>query len=285
MQAILSVFLSFFIVFGSVSSSTTAPGFFDTLKTLKDSFSIIGEIDDHDSFVKQMSKKVNLENYNLSVQTSNIAGHVEYTYESLSPYLSYDPELFKVKIDQTEFSLPIRLSELVELGWNITEINYHPVAKVDWNEEHNIDVFTLRNASGKELCVSTGSAYSSAVPLKDSLVTNICLTYYNTALINGEVVYEVDRLANVPDITICDGLSTYSTLNNIVNIFGAPHEIIFSEYSVGEEVEFSHIELEYKIRSATNRNAYLEFHIYPRKNGGFLENDFITLISFSVDRY
>ena len=289
MQAILSVFLSLFFVFAPAQPSKANPGPFEvfesTITSIKRAFNTIGEINDYADFTKQMSKKVDLESYSLSTRNSNIGGLVEYTYENYNPYIPYYSKLFSVKIDQTEFSLPVPLAELVDLGWNIVEIGYNPVTEVDWSKKYALEIFTLKNASGNVLYASTGNAYASAVPLKDCLVTNINLSYYITSVINQEVIYQSDRLPNVPDVTLCGVLSTDSTLDNIITVLGAPHEIVFSEYSYTAGENLTHIELEYRLRTSSYGNAYLNFHIYPRKGGNFFENDFITAISFSADRY
>ena len=70
----------------------------------------IGRIISYDDFTREMSKKINLDNYEISVNETN--GGLWYNIKTENT-ISYKESNYEITVDDITFSLPIKVSDLL----------------------------------------------------------------------------------------------------------------------------------------------------------------------------
>ncbi len=235
----------------------------------------IGKIIDREDFVKEMSKKINLDGYNFSKEDySSSFGEglkiINYTYDlKTDKSISYKASNYDVTIDGVTFTMPIKVSDFISLGFTVSENNF------DDNYLSGGPVF--KSKKGNKVLAYVMDFYGNSANFNNCYITQISVMCYEET-----VKYQEGISPTRPDFEMLEGINKDSTLDDIISRLGEPNKIIlYTTDNQNMNYKDSIIQLYYDVSTPSLPNGKLVFNIKPVLNGN-APSDFLTDISFAL---
>ena len=235
----------------------------------------IGKIIDHDDFVREVSKKLNLNDYDVlkedhSASFGNGLKIVDYTYDlKTNKSISHKVSNYDVTIDGITITLPIKVSDFLSKGFTVKEKFF------DDRILQGGAFFT--SPSGNKVDGYIMNFYGNSRNFSDCYITQIgFMCYENT------VKYQEGISPTRPDFEMIEGINKDSTLDDIISRLGEPNKIILMTTD-NQPMNYKDcvIQLYYKVYTPSLPNGELVFNLRPVLNNT-APSDFLTDISFAL---
>lgn len=236
---------------------------------------IIDRIIDNNDFVREVSKRLNLDNYNLleedhSSKFGNGLKIIDYTYDlKFGKSISYKVSNYNVTIDGITITMPIKVSDFLSKGFTVKEKFF------DDRILQGGAFFT--SPSGNKVDGYIMNFYGNSRNFNDCYITQIgFMCYENT------VKYQEGISPTRPDFEMIEGINKDSTLDDIISRLGEPNKIILMTTD-NQAMNYKDciIQLYYKVATPSLPNGELVFNIRPVLNRK-APADFLTDVSFAL---
>lgn len=235
----------------------------------------IGRIIDHDDFIREASKRLNLNDYDVlkedhSASFGNGLKIVDYTYDlKTNKSISHKVSNYDVTIDGITVTMPIKVSDFLSKGFTIIEKSF------DDRILQGGAFFT--SPSGNKVDGYIMNFYGNSRNFNDCYITQICFMCYEHT-----VKYQEGISPTRPEFEMIEGINKDSTLDDIISRLGEPNKIILMTTD-NQPMNYKDciIQLYYKVTTPSLPNGELVFNLRPVLNNT-APSDFLTDISFAL---
>jgi len=235
----------------------------------------IGRIIDHDDFVREVSKKLNLNDYDVlqedhSASFGNGLKIVDYTYDlKTNKSISHKVSNYDVTIDGITITMPIKVSDFLSKGFTVKEKFF------DDRILQGGAFFT--SPSGNKVDTFIMNFYGNSRNFNDCYITQIGFSCYEKTF-----RYQEGISPTRPDFEMLEGINKDSTLDDIISRLGEPNKIILMTTD-NQPMNYKNcvIQLFYKVYTPSLPNGELVFNLRPVLNNT-APSDFLTDISFAL---
>jgi len=234
---------------------------------------------DYESFKTEFSKKIDLSQY-----STKVSGEEIYYYElnhNDDIYLKENPKNFQIKLNGKTITMPAKVSEIIDAGYNITEIDHRPVSDVDMNRKYSFTTVTFENETGKSIsCYLYGTVGKKSAPLKDCLITQVTTDINNpssSTSLSEEMQLFID--GKYADSKYFGSIGLDSSLNDILNTLGAPKTIWYTDSQNSD-----YLALSYEFKDSEGRSGSIQITMHttsPYEDVEFTE--FSQSLSYRIE--
>lgn len=235
----------------------------------------IGRIIDHNDFIREESKRLNLNDYNVLKEDyrssfGNGYKRVDYTYDLKSDKsISYKVSNYDMTIDGITITMPIKVSDLLNKGFTIIEKSFDNSVMQGGA--------TLKSPKGNNIDTFIMNFYGNSRNFNDCYITQICCYCYEDTF-----RYQEGISPTRPNFEILEGINKDSTLDDIISRLGEPNKIILlTSENTNYNWEDCVIQLFYKVTTPSLPNGELVFNLQPVLNNT-TPPDFLTSVSFAL---
>ena len=233
----------------------------------------IGKIVDFKSFVQQVSKRLNLKEYDMVQEESDTAEQTAigiYGFElKTDRTVAYKASNYDVVIDGTTLTLPMKVSKLFSLGFTLE--------KQGFNEDIGQGFVSFLSPRGNRVDCYVMDYYGTAKGFSDCYITQLNVYCYEK-----KAVYREGISPTRPDFEMLEGINKDSLLDDIITRLGEPNRIlVHTTENVQSSYKTAEIRLMYSIRTASLPNAFLVFNISPVLNGR-VPSDYLTSATITL---
>ncbi len=235
----------------------------------------IGRIIDHNDFVREASKRLNLNDYDVLMEDhSSSFGNglkiVDYTYDlKTDKSISHKVSNYDVTIDGITITMPIKVSDFLSKGFTVKEKFF------DDRILQGGAFFT--SPSGNKVDTFIMNFYGNSSNFNDCYITQIGFSCYEKTF-----RYQEGISPTRPDFEMIEGINKDSTLDDIISRLGEPNKIILMTTD-NQPMNYKDciIQLYYKVYTPSLPNGKLVFNLHPVLNNT-TPSDFLTDISFAL---
>ena len=235
----------------------------------------IGRIIDHDDFVREASKRLNLNDYDVlkedhSASFGNGLKIVDYTYDlKTNKSISHKVSNYDVTIDGITVTMPIKVSDFLSKGFTIVEKSF--------DNSFLMGSAFFRSPDGNMVTAYIMNFYGNSRNFNDCYITQISFMCYEHT-----VKYQEGISPTRPEFEMIEGINKDSTLDDIISRLGEPNKIILMTTD-NQPMNYKDciIQLYYKVTTPSLPNGELVFNIRPVLNNT-APSDFLTDISFAL---
>ena len=227
----------------------------------------IGRILGVGDFAKEMPKKIDLDTY--TVVSESVDQYFDkYTYDlNYSKTINQNTPDGVITFDGVTFSLPIKVSELIEKGFVITN---------DYFDYENMSgEIELTSPSGFDVVAYARGLSGDKKDLGECSVTRVnfdCFENWNDALKGISSAYL--------DFELFGKINKHSTLDEIITELGEPNRIVLTTNRYDKDCT---IELVYDVLTASSEYATMYFYVKPISESNTAP-DFLVYCSFSTEK-
>ncbi len=225
--------------------------------TVVDNKNKIGRIVDNESFLHEMSKLVNFDNYNFSMEMTN------YVYDHKNPKkLENKPSNYEVKIDGVNITFPIRVKDLTAQG-------FEPV-------RYDFGIGGFKTKQGNEFSVYCMDFKHDAKTKEDYFVTQV--DFYADALSGKSGMVN----PTLPDFCLFEDINKDITIDEFIKKLGEPHKIYQQTYEdTSIELRQSLVTFYYYFSTPEIPNGYLYVNFRPILNSSS-PNNYLFSVGISL---
>lgn len=242
----------------------------------QNNYNKIGNISDYETFQTEMSKRINFDDYNLSVESQESTYDYTYTLIGEDELLDSDSN-FDLTIENDEFTLPTLLSDMLYAGWEITQVNFSPVYEADLEAYYSSASVILKNKDYKTLDVFVISPFKdSAVKIQDCIVKQVNCSYYTAGSYKD---------SSVADVTFFGDITDDSSLDDIIASLGNPENIHYMCCYYNGQATLSILQLTYRFSDRAGTEGSVCITISPQQDETEDAVNCIENISYLVDYY
>ncbi len=235
----------------------------------------IGRIIDHDDFVREASKRLNLNDYDVlkedySASFGNGLKIVDYTYDlKTNKSISHKVSNYDMTIDGITITMPIKVSDFLSKGFTVKEKFF--------DDSILQGSAFFKSSDGNMVTAYIMNFYGNSSNFNDCYITQIDFSCYEDTLI-----YQEGISPTRPDFEMIEGINKDSTLDDIISRLGEPNKIILMTTD-NQPMNYKDcvIQLYYKVYIPSLPNGELVFNLQPVLNSN-TPSDFLTDISFSL---
>lgn len=235
----------------------------------------IGRIIDHDDFVREASKRLNLNDYDVlkedhSASFGNGLKIVDYTYDlKTNKSISHKVSNYDVTVDGITITMPIKVSDFLSKGFTIVEKSF--------DNSILMGSAFFRSPDGNMVTAYIMNFYGNSRTFNDCYITQLSFMCYENT-----VRYQEGISPTRPDFEMIEGINKDSTLDDIISRLGEPNKIILMTTD-NQPMNYKDcvIQLYYKVYTPSLPNGELVFNIQPVLNNT-APADFLTDISFAL---
>ena len=277
MKKLLCVILAISCFFSLVSCSHITDNNNDTSSALTSPEEKIGLIADYETFKTEILKHIDLSKYAFTHESPSATLNT-YKYELEEQKLKSAKSNFETEIDGTKITLPITIEELLNKGFDITEINFEPVYYLDLESKLSFGSLKVVSKNGNNFlafAINPGENYQGK--MKDCLITQIEVSFYENGL-----DFETDGAPLVPQIKFFKNITKDSSLDEIIDELGYPSLIDYSTAEYNGEITLSTMQLRYNF-SNKEYNGYTCITIETFKNQAGVKKNLINSIAYAIE--
>ena len=211
----------------------------------------IERITDYESFETELSKHIDLSEYNCEEQSTsqdNFSYIFTHKYDIKLPDSKAN---YKIYIDGTEIQIPITVNELIEKGWDV-------VGNTDLESYYSQNISPeFKNSNGKTIkTFLTPPDDNTSVKFGDAYVSQFAFRPFHGSQQNP----------TCPDVTLFGSITAKSSLNDIIARLGAPAKIHYLGGGVNGRTTISQIQLIYNfgdkdIKTSAKPAGYIDGHV------------------------
>lgn len=166
----------------------------------------IGKILNGNDLVHEMSKRLNLDDYNISFSQSGYTQNYDLKYDKS---ISYKESNYEITVDDITFSLPIKVSDLLAKGFTVEDPNF--------TQEVLQGGPNFISPKGNELLTFVMDFYGDSTNFYDCYVTQVLFSGVESS--DGQEGLK----ASQPDFDILEGINKNSTVDDVVLRLGEPN--------------------------------------------------------------
>lgn len=241
---------------------------------------VIGKITDFDTFSTELSKKIDLDKYDLTVDTyHSISDSYDYTYVlKEKSYLTEDSSNYQFTIEDTKLTLLTTVGMFLEENpeWSISVIGFEEVYNPSLNQDLSGDRIIFENDYGKQF-VTYAMNPNGQGKLKDAIIKQVSFEYDDGSPIGTKATN-----SNTANVKMFGNITNDSSLDDIITELGYPEKIYYSMSVYNGEVTISMLQLDYSFKSET-KSGSVTFTVYPIKSELKTAVDYISSISYLID--
>ncbi len=242
-----------------VNKANVSDVFYDL--TVNETSDKIGKILDYDDFLREISKRVDLDNYSVNVFSENNSAYYRKTYNDLD----LGRNSYQMTVDGITFSLPIKLSDFINLGFSMQ------ASRIDAALfEGTADFIT---PAGNKIQVNVTNLYNDAKTIKDAYVRFVYFRCYD----NWDNAQHGIAPEGV-DFEFFGTVNKYSTLDQILTDFGEPNMISFFFDDISKVIV-----LKYELNGPSTPSGYITFMLYTPLHSGTVTS-FLDSVSVGLDK-
>ena len=237
--------------------------------TADDAKNQIGLILDYDDFEREISKRLNLDDYNISedIEVDGAFVDGEYTLNfNTDKMLSNIESNREVTIDGVTITMPVKVSELLSKGFTVTNKTFSNATL------HGGATFIT--PKGNEVEAYILDFYGDSTDFNSCYVTQIGFLCYERSNVYIEGISPTR-----PDFEMLEGINVDSTLDDIISRLGAPDQFrIYTIHNTITGYKDCSMYIDYYIENPFSKKGYLIFGI--EANGNYTDAtppSFITL--------
>ena len=228
--------------------------------TQRDSKNQIGRIVDNSSFLYEMPKLINLDNYDFTM------GWTSYVYtHKTAKKLEYKPSNYEITVDGVKLTMPICVSELIAKG-------FEPI----WWTDYDI-IGDFKNQKGNEFSVYCMDFKRDAKDQYDYFVTQID---FHTDAFSGK---RGTPNPTLPEFTVFEDINKDITMEKLINKLGEPHKIVqqASSQNVELQTRMSLLSFYYYFPTKEIPNGYLIVNFEGSTKGNPI-NNYASMVGMSI---
>lgn len=235
----------------------------------------IGRIIDHDAFVRELSKQLNLNDYDVlkedySDGVDSGCKVVCYTYNlKTDKSIAYKASNYDITIDDITITLPIKVSDFLSKGFTVEE-------KIFVDSILNGGA-TFASPNGNKFDGYVMNFYGNSTSFDDCYITQISFDCYES-----NFRYQEGINPTRPNFEMMEGINKDSTLDDIISRLGEPNKIILmtTDYQAMNYKDCQ-IRVFYNVSTPSLPNGQLVFNLRPVLNNTAPSN-YLTNISFPL---
>lgn len=235
----------------------------------------IGRIIDHNDFVKEISKKINLNEYDLKEEDYTASfgdglGLICYTYNlKTDKSISHKVSNYDITIDGITVTVPIKVSDLISKGFKVMEKSFDNGILAGSAIFHSPD--------GNEVTAYIMNFYGNSWDFNSCYATQISFRCYEETF-----KYQEGISPTRPDFEMIEGINKDSTIDDIISRLGEPNEIyLMTTDNKHMNYKDCNIQLHYKVYTSSLPNGDLTFNLQPVLNNTS-PADFLTDLSLAL---
>lgn len=242
-----------------VNKANVSDVFYDL--TVNETSNKIGKILDHDDFLREIPKRVDLDNYSVNVFSENNSAY----YRKTDNDLDLGRNSYQMTVDGITFSLPIKLSDFINLGFSMQ------ASRIDAALFEGTADFTT--PSGNKIQVNVTNLYNDAKTIKDAYVKFVYFICYDNWY-NAQHGIAPEGV----DFEFFGNVNKYSTLDQILTDFGEPNVISFFFDNINKVIV-----LKYELNGPSTPSGYITFMLYTPLHSGTVTS-YIESVSIGLDK-
>lgn len=229
----------------------------------------IGRILDYTDFVGEMSKRIDFDHYNISTEDySEDAGYPSISYHynlKTDQALSYKPSNEEFTIEGITFTLPIKVSDFLKLGFTIE--------RNDFMEDHLMGFVYFSSPSGKKFDGFVQNIFGHSTNFNNCYMVYLGFSCYDrTKEQQGGV-----NPTRAP-FEMLEGINKDSTLDEVISRLGDPNKLSLHTWDVRNQKDCL-IHMEYDIAVSSSLKGTLVIRFVPTLSNNTLSN-FMSYITF-----
>ena len=205
----------------------------------------LGLVTDHASFQAEVSKRIDLDSYTVSIEESLSTNAVTqirtYTHkEGIQLQESHTP--FTVTIDGIAIQMPATVEQFSEKGFQVSHIDGQIISGgADLNQPFYYGILTFKSPKGKSLdAYVIATDRSAPTKMKYCIVMQLCPDLYT-----GEQYYPDGKNPQLPEMVYFNGITNDATLDDILTKLGQPQKMTHSFTLYNGKVTISYIQIYY----------------------------------------
>ena len=208
----------------------------------------IGRIISYDDFTREMSKKINLDKYEISTNETN--GGLWYNIKNKNT-ISYKESNYEITVDDITFTMPIKLCDLLDKGFTLEEDIVREDV-LEWGGD-------LITPKGNKFSVFALNFYGDSTNVYDCYVTQVCFdcvdspydTYMGVSSLN-------------PEIEMMGGITKTATIDDVISLLGEPSRMRVKAVDLEDpNSDYCIIYLDYAVVTEEIPNGSLIFTFWP----------------------
>ena len=238
---------------------------------------LIGRILTHDDFVAEISKRLDLADYN--VDDGSVNDYLTaYSYVPKTPCeLEKSDDNFSIEVDGIKFNLPMTVGDFVDLGFEISHINPEETQPVNLNSNIYSAGFTATTPKGNTFHIFATTAGEFTLPIKDTTILSIDCCFYKDTLIYG-----VGERDDAPEIKFFKNITQTASIDSILKELKTPNWIGFRSSEFDGVVTDADIQIDFRF-SNENYAGYFCISLQSVTDTSIERTSFVTDFSYRLD--
>lgn len=232
----------------------------------------IGRIITHEDFINEMSKRINLDDYDLQFTDYGTFLDYEYTSKTESEIARLESN-FRVKVDGISFTMPLTVKEFVDLGFEIQPVN----GEADLPAIARSATLEVKTPEGNTFSVYAISADYSRIPFEDLTVMQISCNFYE-----GSNKFNSGERKDAPNIQFFENINGEATVDSILKELKVPQFIKFGPSWDGGETTSSRLYMTFRF-SNEQYNGDISITIYAVLDEKLDRTSYVTDLSYRID--
>ncbi len=230
----------------------------------------------YDKFLTEISKYVNLEEYNN--EDSNYGSNHIYNFTSLTGCSIEDKQSnFEVVIDDIKITLPMTIQQLVNSGFTVDY--FESEKQFDLNAKETECSFVVTTPKGNTVLIRAKSKNGQSAPIKNLVITRLSCDFYES---NPQ--YEKNERTDTPQINFFENVKNDATLESILNELKNPREISFTETKEENVVTLSAMQLTFYFSNAQYSGSFIAT-VFPITDKSVERTDFVFYYTYTIDSF
>ena len=228
----------------------------------------------YDKFLSEISKYVNLGEYNL--EDGNYGSNHIYDYTSLTNCeIENKQSNFEIVIDDIKITLPSTVKQLTNLGFTV---NYFDSDKTfDFNAKEAKCTLIATTPKGNSVLIRAESKNGESVPIKDLVVIRISCDFYDSTPQYGK-----NERADTPQIKFFENIKNDSTLESILKELKSPREINFTETKEEGIVTLSAMQFTFYFSNSNYSGSFIAT-VFPLTDKSVERTDFVFYYTYTIE--
>ena len=235
---------------------------------------LIGRIVTYEDFLTEITKRINLEDYNCTSTDNNYIVERNYTCK-IGREIAPAENNFQVQIDGIEFTLPITIKEFVALGFEIISM-YGAGNVADLPAYARSASLRIKTPTGNTFDIYAISADYSVIPFGDLPIIQVSCDFYGDS-----IKYNSGEREDAPDIRFFENITGKSTVDSILKELKDP-QIIYFLQSLDNDITRSTM-LQFVFYFSNEKyNGSVCINTYAVLDESIAQTSYVTSISYGI---
>jgi hypothetical protein len=183
----------------------------------------MGRIITHEDFVSEMSKYIDLDDYDLESVERDTSFDYTYTHKENGEIADAESN-FQITVDGISFAMPLTIEEFMDLGFEIISLNGETADPMVLPATARSATLVIKTPKGNTFSVYAISEDYSRVAFEDLIIMQVSCDFYE-----GSVKYNHGERKDAPDIQFFESITGKSTVEDVIKELKTPKTIQFTQ--------------------------------------------------------